>query len=95
MKWIARALSDHDRPERLTLEPWLYHLALQAMNEMTARLDDWGLPFTSKTVAAHRMSKLPTKPDCNSINPTKAGRAKAPSPIAASPRPNRLRIPTK
>jgi RNA polymerase sigma factor (sigma-70 family) len=39
---IARALSDHDRPERLTLEPWLYHLALQAMNEMTARLDELG-----------------------------------------------------
>jgi RNA polymerase sigma factor (sigma-70 family) len=37
---IARALSDHDRPEKLTLEPWLYHLALQAMNEMTARLDE-------------------------------------------------------
>ncbi|MFZ0798056.1 MAG: sigma factor-like helix-turn-helix DNA-binding protein [Terriglobales bacterium] len=37
---IARALGDHDRPERLTLEPWLYHLALQAMNEMAARLHE-------------------------------------------------------
>jgi RNA polymerase sigma factor (sigma-70 family) len=37
---IARALGDHDRPEKLTLEPWLYRLALQAMNEMTARLDE-------------------------------------------------------
>jgi RNA polymerase sigma factor (sigma-70 family) len=37
---IARALGDHDRPEKLTLEPWLYHLALQAMNEMTARLQE-------------------------------------------------------
>jgi len=35
---IARALGDHDRPEKMTLEPWLYHLALQAMNEMTSRL---------------------------------------------------------
>jgi RNA polymerase sigma factor (sigma-70 family) len=35
---IARALSDQDRPEKLSLEPWLYHLALQAMNEMTTRL---------------------------------------------------------
>lgn len=35
---IARALGDHDRPEKLSLEPWLYRLALQAMNEMTARL---------------------------------------------------------
>lgn len=37
---IARALGDHDRPEKLTLEPWLYHLALQAMNEMTTRLEE-------------------------------------------------------
>ncbi|MFY9843014.1 MAG: sigma factor-like helix-turn-helix DNA-binding protein [Terriglobales bacterium] len=37
---IARALGDHDRPEKLALEPWLYRLALQAMNEMTARLDE-------------------------------------------------------
>jgi RNA polymerase sigma factor (sigma-70 family) len=37
---IARALGDHDRPEKLTLEPWLYRLALQAMNEMTARLHE-------------------------------------------------------
>jgi RNA polymerase sigma factor (sigma-70 family) len=39
---IARALGDHDRPEKLSLEPWLYHLALQAMNEMTARLHELG-----------------------------------------------------
>jgi RNA polymerase sigma factor (sigma-70 family) len=37
---IARALGDHDRPEKMTLEPWLYHLALQAMNEMTSRLEE-------------------------------------------------------
>ncbi len=37
---IARALADHDRPEKMTLEPWLYHLALQAMNEMTTRLEE-------------------------------------------------------
>jgi RNA polymerase sigma factor (sigma-70 family) len=37
---IARALGDTDRPEKMSLEPWLYHLALQAMNEMTARLQE-------------------------------------------------------
>jgi DNA-directed RNA polymerase specialized sigma24 family protein len=37
---IARAIGDHDRPEKLTLEPWLYRLALEAMNEMTARLEE-------------------------------------------------------
>jgi RNA polymerase sigma factor (sigma-70 family) len=39
---IARALGDHDRPEKLSLEPWLYRLALQAMNEMTKRLEELG-----------------------------------------------------
>lgn len=33
---IARALSDGDKPERLALEPWLYHLAIRSLNELTA-----------------------------------------------------------
>jgi RNA polymerase sigma factor (sigma-70 family) len=37
---IARALSDRERPEKLSLEPWLYRLALQAMNEMASRLHE-------------------------------------------------------
>ncbi|HLX82406.1 MAG TPA: HPF/RaiA family ribosome-associated protein [Terriglobales bacterium] len=37
---IARALGDQDRPEKMSLEPWLYHLALQAMTEMGARLQE-------------------------------------------------------
>ena len=37
---IARALGDGDRPEKLTLEPWLYHLAMQAMDEMFARMHE-------------------------------------------------------
>jgi RNA polymerase sigma factor (sigma-70 family) len=41
---IARALADHDRPEKLSLEPWLYRLALQAMNEMTERLREMESP---------------------------------------------------
>jgi RNA polymerase sigma factor (sigma-70 family) len=41
---IARALGDQDRPEKLTLEPWLYRLALQAMNEMTTRLQELDNP---------------------------------------------------
>ena len=32
---IARALGDHDRPEKLALEPWLYRLALESISEMT------------------------------------------------------------
>jgi DNA-directed RNA polymerase specialized sigma24 family protein/ribosome-associated translation inhibitor RaiA len=33
---ILRALSDGERPEKLALEPWLYRLAMQAMDEMVA-----------------------------------------------------------
>lgn len=33
---IARALSEGERPEKLALEPWLYRLAMQAMDEMVA-----------------------------------------------------------
>jgi RNA polymerase sigma factor (sigma-70 family) len=41
---IARALGDHDRPEKLALEPWLYRLALEAIGEMTARLHELKSP---------------------------------------------------
>jgi len=37
---VARALGDGDRPELLALEPWLYRLAMQSMDEMSARLSD-------------------------------------------------------
>jgi RNA polymerase sigma factor (sigma-70 family) len=42
---IARALGDQDRPEKLNLEPWLYRLALHAMNEMTTRLQELDNPI--------------------------------------------------
>jgi RNA polymerase sigma factor (sigma-70 family) len=35
---VARALSENaEKPERLALEPWLYHLATQAMNDLAMR----------------------------------------------------------
>jgi RNA polymerase sigma factor (sigma-70 family) len=37
---ILRALGDGEKPERLALEPWLYRLALRAMDEMIARADE-------------------------------------------------------
>jgi DNA-directed RNA polymerase specialized sigma24 family protein len=38
---IARALGDGgEKPERLSLEPWLYRLAIQSMTELGARTDD-------------------------------------------------------
>jgi len=41
---IARALGDHDRPEKMALEAWLYRLALEAIGEMTARLQELEQP---------------------------------------------------
>src|SRR5262249_392314 len=37
---IAVALGDGDRPEKLSIEPWLYRLAIQAMNDMSARMNE-------------------------------------------------------
>ena len=37
---IAQALTDGDRPEKLALEPWLYHLAMRAMADMSARQNE-------------------------------------------------------
>ena len=34
---IVRALGDGDKPERLALEPWLYRLAIRAMNDLVNR----------------------------------------------------------
>jgi DNA-directed RNA polymerase specialized sigma24 family protein/ribosome-associated translation inhibitor RaiA len=39
---VARALGDGDRPEKLALEPWLYRLAMQSMDEMSANLSEQG-----------------------------------------------------
>jgi RNA polymerase sigma factor (sigma-70 family) len=41
---ICQALSDGDRPEKMALEPWLYHLAMNAMKEMSAKLNDMEMP---------------------------------------------------
>lgn len=41
---VVQALSDGDRPEKLALEPWLYRLAMQAMDEMSARANDLDSP---------------------------------------------------
>jgi len=31
-----------EKPERLALEPWLYHLAIRSLNEITAPSEDNG-----------------------------------------------------
>ena len=93
---IARALGDHDRPEKLTLEPWLYRLALQAMNEMTERLEELGssVHLEDSQPAAKRRS-LRRSPRCNSISRTKAGRERVRFLIAGCRLRNRQPIRTK
>ena len=41
---IAQALTDGDRPEKLALEPWLYRLAMNAMNEMSGHQHEMESP---------------------------------------------------
>jgi len=55
---IARALGDHERPEKLSLEPWLYRLALEAMNEMTARLHELESPDALHLEASRRRQNV-------------------------------------
>ena len=55
---IARALGDQDRPEKLSLEPWLYRLALQAMNEMTTRLHELENPVHLHLEASRRRQNV-------------------------------------
>lgn len=55
---IARALGDHERPEKLSLEPWLYRLALEAMNEMTARLQELESPDALHLEASRRRQNV-------------------------------------
>ena len=37
---VARALGDGERPEKLALEPWLYRLAMQVMDEISAVVEN-------------------------------------------------------
>ena len=55
---IARALGDRERPEKLSLEPWLYRLALEAMNEMTARLHELESPDALHLEASRRRQNV-------------------------------------
>ncbi len=55
---IARALGDRERPEKLSLEPWLYRLALEAMNEMTTRLQELESPDALHLEASRRRQNV-------------------------------------
>ncbi len=55
---IARALGDRERPEKLSLEPWLYRLALEAMNEMTTRLHELESPDALHLEASRRRQNV-------------------------------------
>jgi RNA polymerase sigma factor (sigma-70 family) len=55
---IARALGDRERPEKLALEPWLYRLALDSMNEMTARLRELESPDALHLEASRRRQNV-------------------------------------
>ena len=42
---VARALGDGERPEKLALEPWLYRISMQVMDELSASQESDAVPL--------------------------------------------------
>ena len=69
---IAAALGDgQEKPERLALEPWLYRLALRALDELSRTDESNGNARASGRVRApaQRQGQRRIR-NCNSISPT-------------------------
>jgi DNA-directed RNA polymerase specialized sigma24 family protein/ribosome-associated translation inhibitor RaiA len=52
---VARALDDsHEKPDRIGIEPWLYRLAIRAMDELEASLAEGTQDVHLETIHKHR-----------------------------------------
>lgn len=60
---VARALMDGERPEKLALEPWLYRLAMLAMDEMIAADREVGLPVHLEDSARKQNVRASDEPE--------------------------------
>jgi DNA-directed RNA polymerase specialized sigma24 family protein/ribosome-associated translation inhibitor RaiA len=60
---IARALTEGERPEKLSLEPWLYRLAMQAMDEMVAESHEVDLPVHLEDSARSQNVRASDEPE--------------------------------
>ncbi len=93
---IAAALGDgQEKPERLALEPWLYRLAMKALDELSRPEDSNGSAVHLEDSARKQNVKASDEPDCNSISLMKPSQKKPSSPTAAWPRLSRSSAPTK
>jgi len=60
---IARALGDGDKPERLAIEPWLYRLAIEAMDELAFGEVEPGPPVHLEDSARRRNVRGSDEPE--------------------------------
>ena len=60
---IARALADGDKPERLALEPWLYHLAIRAINDLAVNSREVSSPVHLEQSARKQNVRASDEPE--------------------------------
>ncbi len=69
---IAAALGDGERPERLTLEPWLYRLALKALDELSRGDESNGNAVSLESSARRRNVRASDEPQLQYHQPDEA-----------------------
>ena len=70
---IANALDEqHDKPERMKLEPWIHRLAIQAINHSGVRGPAAKAAFRWSARMASRTCAAATRPGCNSTSRTRS-----------------------
>jgi DNA-directed RNA polymerase specialized sigma24 family protein len=69
---IAAALGDGERPERLALEPWLYRLALKALDELSRGDESNGNAVSLESSARRRNVRASDEPQLQYHQPDEA-----------------------
>jgi RNA polymerase sigma factor (sigma-70 family) len=70
---VARALDEKiDKPDRIGLEPWLYRLAREAMNDFTMRLQNEGLEVDLQGLRQRRNERASDEPRMQFHQPDEA-----------------------
>lgn len=87
---IAAALGDADRPERLALEPWLYRLALKALDELTRGDESNGNAVCLESSARQRNVRASDEPELQFHQPDEAITAETVIPDARVSTPEQI-----
>ena len=69
---IARALGDGDKPERLALEPWLYRLAMRAINDLAVNSREFTSPVHLEQSARKQNVRASDEPELQFHQPDEA-----------------------